>query len=190
LDKKTRAAALGQTSCVVWLTGRPGAGKSTIADLLEQVLVRSGRHVYVLDGDVLRRGLSRDLGFSEADRAENVRRVGEVAHLMMDAGLIVIVALISPYRNERRAARALFEPGEFIEVYVDTPLEVAERRDPKGMYKKARRGEIKNFTGIDAPYEPPEHAEIHIETVQVPAEDAAQRIVRYLAGRDPDALRP
>ncbi len=180
IDKKARGAALGQTPCIVWLTGRPAAGKSTIANALERRLFEAGRLTYILDGDVTREGLCRDLGFTEADRVENVRRVGEVARIMMDAGLIVIVALISPYRRERRDVRARVKPGEFIEIFIDTPLQVAEARDPKGLYKKARRGELKNFTGIDAPYEAPEHAEIRIETVAVQPEAAVDRIMAYL----------
>ena len=180
IDKKARSAVLGQTPCIIWLTGVPAAGKSTIANALERRLFESGRLTYILDGDVTRQGLCRDLGFTEADRVENVRRIGEVARLMMDAGLIVIVALISPYRRERRDARALVKPGEFIEIFIDTPLQVAEARDPKGHYKKARRGELKNFTGIGAPYEAPEHPEIRIETVAVQPEAAVDRIVAYL----------
>ena len=180
IDKKARSESLGQTPCIVWLTGVPAAGKSTIANALERRLFESGRLTYILDGDVTRQGLCRDLGFTEADRVENVRRVGEVARIMMDAGLIVIVALISPYRRERRDVRARVKAGEFIEVFVDTPVQVAEARDPKGLYKKARRGELKNFTGVDAPYEAPEHPEIRIETVAVQPEAAVDRIVAYL----------
>ena len=155
VDKATRAALKNQTPKCVWFTGLPGSGKSTLANLLEKRLHAEGRHTYVLDGDNLRHGLNRDLGFTEADRAENIRRVAEVAKLIVDAGLIVIVALISPFRAEREFARSLFAPGEFIEVFVDTPLDECERRDPKGLYAKARRGEIPNFTGVSAPYEAP-----------------------------------
>jgi len=181
IGKKARATALRQTPCIIWLTGLPAAGNSTIANLLELELFRRGRHTYLLDGDNVRHGLNRDLGFTDADRVENVRRVGEVARLMMDAGLIVIVSMISPYRSERRAARHLVEEDEFIEVYVDTPPAIAESRDPKGHYKKARRGDLKNFTGIDSAYEPPEHPEIHLETAEISAEQATQQIMRYLA---------
>ena len=156
VHKAARAAQKGQKACVLWLTGLSGAGKSTIANLVEKQLLSLGRHTYLLDGDNVRHGLNRDLGFTDADRVENIRRVAEVAKLMADAGLIVLVSFISPFRAERRMARALFEPGEFFEVLVDTPLAVAEARDVKGLYRKARRGELKNFTGIDSPYEPPE----------------------------------
>ena len=155
IDKDARAAAKHQRPCVIWLTGLSGAGKTTIANLVERRLHDEGRHTYLLDGDNVRHGLNKDLGFTASDRAENIRRVAEVAKLMVDAGLIVIVAFISPFSSERRMARALVEPGEFFEVYVDAPLHVAEERDPKGLYAKARRGELANFTGIDSPYEPP-----------------------------------
>ena len=164
VDKQTRSAQKGQKPCVLWFTGLSGAGKSTIANLVEKKLLSRGLHTYLLDGDNVRHGLNRDLGFTEADRVENIRRIGEVARLMVDAGLIVIVSFISPFRSERRMARSLVEEGEFIEIFVDTPLGVAEERDPKGLYKKARLGELKNFTGIDSPYEQPEHAELRIDT--------------------------
>jgi len=182
VHKRVRSSQKGQRAGVVWLTGLSGAGKSTIANHAEGKLVARGRHTYLLDGDNVRRGLNRDLGFTEQDRVENIRRVAEVARLMVDAGLIVLVAFISPFRDERSTARELFEPGEFVEVYVDTPIAVAEARDPKGLYKKARRGELKNFTGIDSPYEPPEAAEIHLDTTRLTAEAAADRILAYLAG--------
>jgi adenylyl-sulfate kinase len=170
-----RAALLGSAPCVLWFTGLSGAGKSTIANLVEKQLHALGKPTYLLDGDNVRHGLNRDLGFTDADRVENVRRVAEVARLMADAGLIVLVSLISPFRAERRMARELMKPGEFIEIFVDTPLEVAEARDPKGLYKKARRGELKNFTAIDSPYEVPEKPEIRVETVQCdPATSASQ----------------
>jgi bifunctional enzyme CysN/CysC len=164
VDKAARGAMKGQKPCVLWFTGLSGAGKSTLANQLEKRLNALGRHTYLLDGDNVRHGLNKDLGFTEADRVENIRRVAEVAKLMVDAGLIVLTAFISPFRSERRMARGLLEDGEFIEIFVDTPIAVAEERDPKGLYKKARRGEIKNFTGIDSPYEAPENAEIRIDT--------------------------
>ena len=164
VDKATRGAMKGQRPCVLWFTGLSGAGKSTLANQIEKRLNAMGRHTYLLDGDNVRHGLNKDLGFTEADRVENIRRVGEVAKLMVDAGLIVLTAFISPFRSERRMARGLLEDGEFIEIFIDTPIAVAEERDPKGLYKKARRGEIKNFTGIDSPYEAPENAEIRVDT--------------------------
>ena len=180
VDKRAHAALKGQRPCVVWFTGLSGAGKSTIANLVEKRLHALGRHTYLLDGDNVRHGLNRDLGFTEADRVENIRRVAEVSRLMVDAGLIVLVAFISPFRAERRMARELVKSGEFCEVYVETPLPVAEQRDVKGLYAKARRGELKNFTGIDSPYEPPEHAEVRIDTTSVAPEDAAESIVARL----------
>jgi bifunctional enzyme CysN/CysC len=180
VDKAARAAHKGQRPGVVWFTGLSGAGKSTIANLLEKRLHAMGRHTYLLDGDNVRHGLNKDLGFTEADRVENIRRVAEVARLMADAGLIVITAFISPFRAERAMARALVAEGEFIEVHVDTPLEVAEQRDVKGLYKKARRGELKNFTGIDSPYEAPEAPELRVNTAQGTAEDAAGLVVARL----------
>ncbi len=180
IHKGSRAALKGQKPCVLWFTGLSGAGKSTIANLVEKQLHSLGRHTYLLDGDNVRHGLNRDLGFTDADRVENIRRVAEVARLMADAGLIVMVSFISPFRAERRMARALFEAGEFLEVHVDTPLAVAESRDVKGLYKKARRGELKNFTGIDSPYEPPENPEIYIDTAAAPAEESASAIVEQL----------
>ena len=162
LDQASRAAQKGQTPRCIWFTGLSGSGKSSIADELDKRLYAHGRHTYLLDGDNLRHGLNRDLGFTEADRVENIRRVGEVAKLMVDAGLIVLVSFISPFRAERQLARELFADGEFIEVFVDTPLAECEQRDTKGLYAKARRGELKNFTGIDSPYEPPLAAEVHL----------------------------
>jgi bifunctional enzyme CysN/CysC len=181
LHKAERAAALGQRPCCIWFTGLSASGKSTLANLLEQRLHAQGRHTYLLDGDNVRHGLSRDLGFTEADRVENIRRVAEVARLMVDAGLIVLVSFISPFRAERRMARALFEPGEFIEVFVDAPLEECERRDPKGLYAKARRGEVKNFTGIDSPYEPPEAPEVHLRTGELDAQACARRVIDHMS---------
>ena len=175
--KADRAAHLGQRPVCIWLTGIPAAGKSTIAKELERRLLASGRHAYVLDGDILRGGLNRDLGFSQAERAENVRRNAEVARLMVDAGLIVICAFISPYRNQRRFARSLFDPGEFLEVFLDAPVAVCEARDPKGNYARARRGEIPNFTGIDGSYEPPEAAELHLDTEHLSINECVLKIL-------------
>jgi len=168
---------------VLWFTGLSGSGKSTIANALEKKLHALGRFTYVLDGDNVRKGLTKDLGFTAEDRVENIRRVAEVAALMADAGLIVLTAFISPFVNERRMARALVPAGEFLEIFVDTPLDVAERRDPKGLYGKARRGEIANFTGIDSPYERPESAEITIDGARVAPDDAADRIIAELDRR-------
>ena len=176
----SRARLKGQRPCVVWLTGLSGAGKSTIANLVETRLHQLGQHTYILDGDNVRHGLNKDLGFTDVDRIENIRRVAEVARLMADAGLIVLASFISPYRAERQMARELLPDGQFIEVFVDAPLSVAEARDPKGLYRKARRGELKNFTGVDAPYEAPEAPDLHIDTSTVPAEQAADRIVGAL----------
>ncbi|MBC7982360.1 MAG: sulfate adenylyltransferase subunit CysN [Candidatus Obscuribacterales bacterium] len=183
VNKQARAQQKLQTACVLWFTGLSGAGKSTIANLVEKKLHAAGRHTYLLDGDNVRHGLNKDLGFTDADRVENIRRVAEVSKLMVDAGLIVLVSFISPFRAERRMARDSLQAGEFIEVFVDTPLSEAEKRDPKGLYRKARRGEIRNFTGIDSPYEAPEHAEIHLDTTQMDAEHAADAIVAQLRAR-------
>ncbi|QVN18461.1 sulfate adenylyltransferase subunit CysN [Burkholderia pyrrocinia] len=180
VDRDARAVQKAQTPRIVWLTGLSGAGKSTIANLVEKRLHALGRHTYLLDGDNVRHGLNRDLGFTEADRVENIRRVAEVARLMLDAGLITLVSFISPFRAERDMARALVGPDEFVEVFVDTPLAVAEERDPKGLYKKARRGELKHFTGIDSPYEPPAQPELRVDTVAESPEQAADRIVAHL----------
>ncbi|MBY4723945.1 MULTISPECIES: sulfate adenylyltransferase subunit CysN [Burkholderia] len=180
VDRAARAAQKAQTPRIVWLTGLSGAGKSTIANLVEKRLHALGKHTYLLDGDNVRHGLNRDLGFTEADRVENIRRVAEVARLMLDAGLITLVSFISPFRSERDMARAMAGPDEFVEVFVDTPLAVAEERDPKGLYKKARRGELKHFTGIDSPYEPPAQPELRVDTVAESPEEAADRIVAYL----------
>ena len=180
VDKQLRARQKGQRACVLWLTGLSGAGKSSIANRIEKLLTAQGRHTYLLDGDNVRHGLNKDLGFAAQDRVENIRRVAEVARLMVDAGLIVLVSFISPFRAERSMARALFAPGEFFEIFVDTPLAVAESRDVKGLYRKARRGELSNFTGIDSPYEAPEHPEIRIDTTRVSAEQAADLVVAQL----------
>jgi bifunctional enzyme CysN/CysC len=180
--KAARAEQKGQRPRVVWLTGLSGAGKSTIANLLERRLHAAGRHTYLLDGDNVRHGLNKDLGFTEEDRVENIRRVAEVAKLMADAGLIVLVSFISPFRSERRMARELMDEGEFVEVFIDTPLAEAERRDVKGLYRKARAGELRNFTGVDSPYEAPEAPEIHIDTTRLTAEAAAEQIFSALEG--------
>jgi bifunctional enzyme CysN/CysC len=180
VNKATRAEAKGQKPAVLWFTGLSGAGKSTIANLVEKKLQAQGRHTYLLDGDNVRHGLNRDLGFTDADRVENIRRVAEVARLMADAGLIVLVSFISPFRSERRLARELMAPGEFLEVFVDVPLEVAEQRDVKGLYKKARAGELKNFTGIDSPYEAPENPEIWVDTTAMTAAEAAELVVQRM----------
>jgi len=184
VNRQARAQLKGQRACVLWFTGLSGAGKSTIANLVEKRLHALGRHTYVLDGDNVRHGLNKDLGFTDADRVENIRRVAEVSKLMVDAGLIVLVSFISPFRSERRAARELLEPGEFIEIFIDTPLAEAEKRDPKGLYRKARRGELKNFTGIDSPYERPESPEIRIDTSETSSEVAAERIIAALDKAD------
>jgi len=177
VDKAARATAKGQRPGVLWFTGLSGAGKSTIANLVEKKLHAMGRHTYLLDGDNIRHGLNKDLGFTEADRVENIRRISEVAGLMVDAGLIVLTAFISPFRSERAMARSLLGQGEFIEIHVDTPLSVAEDRDVKGLYKKARRGEIANFTGISSPYEAPENAELTVNTTQRTPEAAADLVI-------------
>src|SRR5688500_15613018 len=183
VDKRAHASLKGQRPCVVWFTGLSGAGKSTIANVVEKKLHAIGRHTFLLDGDNVRHGLNKDLGFTEADRIENIRRVGEVAKLMADAGLIVLTAFISPFRAERELVRSMLPAGEFVEIFVDTPLAVAESRDVKGLYKKARAGELKNFTGIDSPYERPEHPEIRIDTTTTTPEDAAEQIVQRLIGQ-------
>lgn len=180
IDKDARARQKLQKPFCLWLTGLSGAGKSTIANLLEKQLFASGRHIYVLDGDNIRQGLNRDLGFSEADRVENIRRAMEVARLFVDARLVVIVAFISPYREERELARSRFETDEFVEVYVDASFEECERRDPKGLYAKARRGELVNFTGIDSDYEPPEAPEIRLDTVAKSPDECVDLILLYL----------
>ena len=180
IDKAARSSLMGQKPAVLWFTGLSGAGKSTIANLVEKKLYAMGRHSYLLDGDNVRHGLNKDLGFTEADRVENIRRVAEVARLMVDAGLIVITAFISPFRAERELARGLMDEGEFIEVHVDTPLEVAEQRDVKGLYAKARRGELANFTGIDSPYEAPESPELRVATTVLSPEQAADRVIDKL----------
>ncbi len=183
LNKHVRAGAKGQRPCILWFTGLSGAGKSTIANLVEQKLHRLGRHTYLLDGDNVRHGLNRDLGFTDADRVENIRRVAETARLFVDAGLIVLASFISPFRSERDMARDLVGEGEFFEVYVDAPLAVAEARDPKGLYKKARAGKIQHFTGIDSPYEVPLKADIHLDTTAASAEELADAVIERLKRR-------
>jgi bifunctional enzyme CysN/CysC len=180
ITKQARAQRLGQRPLVLWFTGLSGAGKSTIANLVEKRLHAMGRHSYLLDGDNLRHGLNKDLGFTEADRVENIRRVAEVARLMIDAGLIVLTAFISPFRAEREMARSLVGEGEFLEIYIDTPLSVAETRDVKGLYRKARRGELSNFTGIDSPYEAPESPDLVLNTVECSADEAADAVIALL----------
>ncbi|HUE11380.1 MAG TPA: sulfate adenylyltransferase subunit CysN [Steroidobacteraceae bacterium] len=183
VNKAARAAQNGQRPCTLWLTGYSGAGKSTIANLVEKKLFAMGKRTYLLDGDNVRHGINKDLGFTDQDRVENIRRVAEVARLMVDAGLIVMVSFISPFRAERNAARALFGAGEFFEIFVDTPFAEAERRDVKGLYKKARSGELKNFTGIDSPYEPPESPEIRIDTTALNPAQAADEIIERLTAQ-------
>lgn len=182
IRRKAHASQKGQEPAVLWFTGLSGSGKSTIANIVEQKLYALGRHSFLLDGDNVRHGLNKDLGFTEADRIENIRRVGEVAKLMTDAGLIVITAFISPFRAERDMIRSMLPQGEFVEIFIDTPLAEAEKRDVKGLYKKARAGELKNFTGIDSPYEAPEHPEIRVDTQALSAEQAADIIVERLMG--------
>lgn len=180
ITKDQRAAAKGQRPVILWFTGLSGSGKTTVANLLEKRLFSLGRHTTILDGDNVRHGLNKDLGFSEADRVENLRRVGEVAKLFSEAGLITLVAFISPFRAERRAVRALVGDGEFVEIFVDTPFDECALRDPKGLYARALRGEIKNFTGLDSPYEPPERAEIHLETLGKTPEQMVEVIEGWL----------
>jgi bifunctional enzyme CysN/CysC len=184
VDKVARAASKGQKPCVLWFTGLSGSGKSTIANLVEKKLHTMGRHTYLLDGDNVRHGLNKDLGFADVDRVENIRRVAEVAKLMVDAGLVVLTAFISPFLSERRMARDLLAPGEFFEIFVDTPLAVAESRDPKGLYKKARRGELRNFTGIDSPYETPDAPELRLQAGNQTAEQLADQVIATLRDKE------
>lgn len=182
ISREAHAQQKGQSPKLLWFTGLSGSGKSTIANLVEKKLFALGRHSFLLDGDNVRHGLNKDLGFTDTDRIENIRRVGEVAKLMTDAGLIVLTAFISPFRAERDMVRALMPAGDFIEVFVDTPLAEAEKRDVKGLYKKARSGALKNFTGIDSPYERPDTPEIHIDTTKMSPEQAAEAIVERVIG--------
>ena len=182
ISREAHAAIKNQKPAVLWFTGLSGSGKSTIANLVEKKLHSLGKHSFLLDGDNVRHGLNKDLGFTEADRIENIRRVGEVAKLMTEAGLIVITAFISPFRADRELVRSLLPEGDFIEVFIDTPLEVAEARDVKGLYKKARSGQLKNFTGIDSPYEAPLDPAVRIDTTRMDADDAAELIVNSLLG--------
>jgi bifunctional enzyme CysN/CysC len=184
VDKRNRSLLKGQTPCVLWFTGLSGAGKSTIANLVERKLLSLGKHTYLLDGDNVRHGLNKDLGFTDVDRVENIRRIAEVSKLFVDAGMIVLVSFISPFRSERQMARDLLDTGEFFEVYVNTPLQVCEERDPKGLYKKARSGQLQNFTGIDSAYEPPEKPEIIVNSSQMSAETLAEQIVETILGLD------
>jgi len=180
VTKDGRANIKDQRPCILWFTGLSGSGKSTIANAVEAKLLELQKHTYLLDGDNIRMGLNRGLGFSDEDRIENIRRIGEVAKLFVDSGLIVLTAFISPFQKERDNVRGLMQEGEFIEVFVDTPLEVCESRDPKGLYKKARSGDIPNFTGISSSYEAPNKAEIHIKTDKLSIEEAVEKIIQFL----------
>lgn len=181
ITKEQRADIKQQKSCLLWYTGLSGSGKSTVANAVDALLFEQGCHSYLLDGDNVRHGLNGDLGFSDEDRVENIRRIGEVSKLFLDAGLIVSTAFISPFTEDRANARNKLAPGEFIEVYIDTPISVCEERDPKGLYKKARKGEIKDFTGIDSNYDVPQTPEIHVKTAEQSIQSCAQQIVNYLA---------
>ena len=183
VSKEERSSIKNQKSCILWFTGLSGSGKSTIANAVESKLLEVNKHTYLLDGDNIRMGLNKGLGFSDADRIENIRRIGEVSKLFVDAGTMVLTAFISPFQKERDAVRTLVEDGEFIEVFIDTPLAVCESRDPKGLYKKARSGEIPNFTGISSPYEAPVKPEIHIHNDNIFVEDVADQIIDYLEER-------
>lgn len=180
VDKNRRAAAKGQKPCVIWLTGLSGSGKSTIANLLEKKLTESNKHTYLLDGDNIRHGLCGDLGFSDSDRVENIRRISEVAKLFVDSGQIVLTAFISPFKTDRDYCRSLLEQQEFVEVYIDTPLEVCEQRDPKGLYQKARQGDIKDFTGIDSAYEAPTAPELHLQFAGESPQESAEKLFTML----------
>ncbi|TWT52026.1 putative adenylyl-sulfate kinase [Thalassoglobus neptunius] len=183
VSSEDRKKLKGHKSCVLWFTGLSGSGKSTIANTVDHKLAEMGKHTYLLDGDNIRMGLNKNLGFSAEDRAENIRRIGEVGKLFSDAGMITLTAFISPYRADRDAVRALLEDGEFVEVYVDAPLETCEARDPKGLYKKARAGEIKGFTGIDDPYEIPENAELVLDSDSKGIDELADEVIAFLKER-------
>ena len=183
VTKQERAHIKAQQPCILWFTGLSGSGKSTIANAVESKLLELGKHTYLLDGDNIRMGLNKGLGFNDADRIENIRRIGEVAKLFVDAGTIVLTAFISPFQKERDSVRALVGTHEFIEIFIDTPLEVCESRDPKGLYKKARNGEIANFTGISSPYEAPLKPEIHIKNDKISIENVTEQIMGYLKDR-------
>jgi adenylylsulfate kinase len=180
ISKEERAKKKDQHPCILWFTGLSGSGKSTIANALESRLYEMSKNTYLLDGDNVRHGLNKDLGFSDTDRIENIRRIGEVSKLFVDAGLIVITAFISPFRSDRQIIRNLVENGEFIEIFIDTPLQICEQRDPKGLYQKARQGEIPSFTGISSPYETPETPEVHIKTALQSVEESVNTIIEYL----------
>jgi len=183
VTREERSVQKNQRPCVLWFTGLSGAGKSTLANAVEALLYEKQHHSYILDGDNIRHGLNKGLGFSDADRIENIRRIGEVSKLLVDAGLIALTAFISPFRADRDLVRSLFTGNEFIEIYVHAPLDVCEQRDPKGLYKKARAGEIKNFTGIDSRYEEPVSPELVVNTAQHSLEECARQVVTYLEGR-------
>ena len=183
VSKEERSDIKGQKPCILWFTGLSGSGKSTIANAVESKLLELGKHTYLLDGDNVRMGLNKGLSFSDEDRIENIRRIGEVSKLFVDAGTIVLTAFISPFQKERDAVRSLVKEGEFIEVFIDTPLEVCESRDPKGLYQKARKGEILNFTGISSPYEAPKKPEIHILNDRITVENVTEQIIDYLKDR-------
>ena len=180
VSKQERATLKNQKSCVIWFTGLSGSGKSTVANAVELLLFQRKKHTYLLDGDNVRHGLNKGLTFSEKDRIENIRRVGEVAKLFVESGTIILTAFISPFNQDRRMVREMMQEGEFIEVFVDAPLSVCEKRDPKGLYKKARQGDIKDFTGIDSPYEAPVSPEIHLDNHDVEIEDIAKQVIKYL----------
>ena len=184
INKNLRSSINGQKPCILWFTGLSGSGKSTIANIIEQKLHKLSKHTYLLDGDNVRHGLNKDLGFTDSDRVENIRRISEVSKLMVDAGLITIVSFISPFKSERKMARELVEENEFIEIFVDTPIDECEKRDPKGLYKKARSGHLKNFTGIDSKYEIPDKPEIILKTETKNAEDLADQVLQYLKNKN------
>ncbi len=184
IEKQQRAIMKGQRPCILWFTGLSGSGKSSVAGAVEGILHKQGKHTYLMDGDNVRHGLCGDLAFSESDRHENIRRVGEVANLMLDAGLIVLTAFISPFKLNRDIVRGMVKDGEFVEVFIDTPLSECEKRDPKGLYKKARAGEIKDFTGIDSPYEAPLDPEVRISNYNISIDNAANQVIKYLQDND------